>query len=292
MGATASVELAAAVAEAGALGMLGTAGMPHETVVFSLDSLTVKTAGAFGVNFLVPFLDREVVLQASSRAKVVEYFYGDPDPDLVKLAQDAGALVSWQVGSVAEASAAADCGCDFVVAQGIEAGGHIRGEMALLPLLEGVLDSVHVPVLAAGGIGDARSVTAVLAAGAAGARVGTRFLAAREADVHPTYRAALFSAGPEDTELTSTFSTWWDAPHRVLRACISEANADRDELVGETVWGETRVPMPRFCVLHPVEATTGHVEAMAQYAGQAVGHVAKLESAADIVAELAGGETC
>jgi nitronate monooxygenase len=227
MGATSSVELAAAVADAGALGMLGTAGVPDRLVLPALDALAARTAGVFGVNFLVPFMDREMVAQAACRAKVVEFFYGDPDAGLVEMVHSSGALASWQVGSVAEARAAADCGCDLVVAQGTEAGGHIRGQVALLPLLDSVLEVVAVPVLAAGGIATGRSVAAVLAAGAAGARVGTRFLGAQEADVHPVYRQALIDAGPEDTELTSAFSTWWDAPHRVLRGCITEAMATR-----------------------------------------------------------------
>lgn len=289
MGATSSVELAAAVADAGGLGMLGVAGMRRESVLPALDALAERTSGTYGVNFLIPFLERDLVELVASRARVVEFFYGDPAVDLVELAHDAGALVSWQVGSVAEAVTAAECGVDFVIAQGNAAGGHVRGQLALLPLLSGVLAAVDVPVLAAGGIGSAGSVAAVLAAGAAGARIGTRFLGAREADVHPAYREALFAASAEDTELTSAFSTWWDAPHRVLRDCISAAMTDGNETVGETPWGAGSLPIPRLCVLHPVQATTGNVAAMAQYAGQSVGEVRKLQSAAEIIAELMAG---
>lgn len=292
MGATATVELAAAVADAGALGMLGTAGLPGHLVTPALDSLAARTDGPFGVNFLVPFLDRDVVESTASRARVVEFFYGDPDPGLVDMVHCAGALVSWQVGSVEEARAAAGAGCDLVVAQGTEAGGHVRGRTALLPLLDAVLDSADVPVVAAGGIGSARSVAAVLAAGASAARVGTRFLAAEEADVHPVYREALIAAGPADTELTSAFSTWWDAPHRVLRSCIAEAEAVEgdDAVVGEVTWADgNRLPIPRFCVMHPGSTTTGRIQAMALYAGESVGCVREVQPAAAIVAELAAG---
>ena len=93
-----------------------------------------------------------------------------------------GALASWQEGSNDEAVAAAKAGCDLIVAQGVEAGGHVRGRIGLLTLLEQVLDSVNVPVLAAGGIGSGRAMAAALAAGASGVRVGTLFIVAEEAE--------------------------------------------------------------------------------------------------------------
>jgi NAD(P)H-dependent flavin oxidoreductase YrpB (nitropropane dioxygenase family) len=210
---------------------------------------------------------------------------------LVSTAHDAGALAAWQVGSVREARAAVDAGCDVVVAQGVEAGGHVRGEVGLLPLLELVLDALSVPVVAAGGIGSARSVAAVLAAGAAAARVGTRFLAAAEADVHPRYLDALIAAGPQDTVLTTTFSTFWpDAPHRVLRDCIDEALRSSDEVVAfvEDADG-TALPVPRLAPPSPQRRATGNVAAMAHYAGQSVGEVRRRQSASEIVAELAEG---
>ena len=147
-----------------------------------------RTSGVFGANFLIPeaFVSdlneiREQVETASKLVKVVEFFYRQPDPSLVDLVHKGGALASWQVGSSEEAVAAAEAGCDMVVAQGIEAGGHVRGKVSLLTLLSQVLDSVQVPVLAAGGIGSGRALAAVLAAGASGVRVGTRFIAATEA---------------------------------------------------------------------------------------------------------------
>jgi NAD(P)H-dependent flavin oxidoreductase YrpB (nitropropane dioxygenase family) len=151
-----------------------------------------RTSGVFGANFLIPEafvsdLDeiREQVETASKLVKVVEFFYRQPDPSLVDLVHSGGALASWQVGSNEEAVAAAEAGCDMIVAQGVEAGGHVRGKVSLLTLLSQVLDSVKVPVLAAGGIGSGRPLAAVLAAGASGVRVGTRFIAAAEAGLIP-----------------------------------------------------------------------------------------------------------
>ncbi len=289
MGGTATPDLAVAVADAGGLGMLGMISGPPAAVARTLDAMAARTSGAFGINFIIPFLDRATVAAAAGRARVVEFFYGRPDADLVAMAHDGGSLVSWQVGSVEEARAAVDAGCDLVVAQGVEAGGHVRGTTALLPLLDQVLDAVDVPVVAAGGIATARSVAAVLAAGAAGARLGTRFVAAVEADAHPMYVDALLAAGPQDTVLTETFSVVWpDAPHRVLRACVEAVEATDDEVVGEVeLSGGARVAVQRLAPPSPGRGATGNVAAMAQYAGQSVGSVRTIEPAGDIVRRLA-----
>ena len=290
MGGVAGPSLAAAVAEAGGLGMVGGAGVPPPVLAEMLDAVAARTRGVFGVNFLMPFLDREAVAVAAARARVVEFFYGDPDPTLVDAVHAGGALACWQVGSVDEAVAACGAGCDVVVAQGTEAGGHVRGTTGLLPLLGAVLDAVDVPVAAAGGIGTPRAMAAALAAGADAVRVGTRFVAAREADAHPEYVAALIAARAEDTVLTRHFSVMWpDAPHRVLRSAVAAAEAWPDDVVGETEVFGGRQPLPRSAVPCPTRATTGAIAAMALYAGESVGAVRNVTSAADIVRELAEG---
>lgn len=123
MGGVATPELARAVAEAGGLGMVAGVMVPPALLEQMLDGLRKQTSRPCGVNFLMPFLDREAVAVAASRVRVVEFFYGDPDPALVELAHRGGALACWQVGSRDEAIAAAAAGCDPIVAQGNEAGG-------------------------------------------------------------------------------------------------------------------------------------------------------------------------
>jgi nitronate monooxygenase len=256
MGGVGTPALARAVAEAGGLGMLSGA-MPVEPLVCD---------GAVGVNFLMPFVVPALVEAVGAWARVVEFFYDWPDAALVGRA--GAAITGWQVGSADEARAAVDAGCRFVVAQGVEAGGHVRGVVGLLPLLDVVLDAVghDVPVVAAGGIGTSRAVAGALAAGADAVRVGTRFVAAAEADAHADYVAALAASSAEDTVLTTSFSAGWpDAPHRVLKACVR---------------GEGGFVMP------PQRATPGDVSAMAMYAGQSVGAVRGVQPAAEIVAEL------
>jgi nitronate monooxygenase len=289
MGGVGTTELAAAVSEAGALGMLAGNGRDPAAVQQAAEQVRVRTPAPFGISFLVPFLeDRAVVACAAEQAAVVEFFYGAPDAALVALVHAGGALACWQVGSVREARAAAEAGCDLVVAQGVEAGGHVRGEVGVLPLLDDVLAAVDVPVLAAGGIGSGRSLAAVLAAGAAGARVGTRFVAAAESAAHPDYVAALAAADGADTVLTKAFShDWPDAPHRVLRASLEAAQRFDGEVTAEVHVGERTVAVPRWHTYPPAGQIHGAIEALPHYAGQAVGAVRGVQPAGEIVAELA-----
>jgi NAD(P)H-dependent flavin oxidoreductase YrpB (nitropropane dioxygenase family) len=292
----ANPRLAAAVANAGGLGMVSVYGSGYTPAVVAhmLDSARKQTTGAIGANFLMvgvdPVLANECVAAAARSARVVDFFWGDPDPALITTVHAAGALACWQVGSQEEAVAAAEAGCDFIIAQGIEAGGHVRGGIGVLALLDQVLRAVDVPVLAGGGIGSGRALAAVLAAGAAGARVGTRFVAAEEADAHPDYVQALMDAQAQDTVYTESFSVGWpNAPHRVLRSCISAAEAYQGDVVGEDVDPNTgmRRIIPRWAPLPIHTGVTGAIQAMPHWAGESVGGVKKAQPAAEIVRELA-----
>jgi nitronate monooxygenase len=297
MGAAAPPELAAAVSEAGAFGMLGTAraGLNVKTFAGLLERTRQLTTRPFGVNFIMrpgsvaAAAPREFIEQAARAGKVVEFFYTDPSAEFVRIVHDQGALVAWQVGSREEALAAAEVGCDLIVAQGIEAGGHVRGTFSLLSLLSEVLDAVpSVPVLAAGGIGTGRAMAAALAAGADGVRVGTRFVASEEAGVHPTYVKALVDARAQDTVYTRTFHVGWpEAPHRALRSAIEAAEAFHGEIVGKAVGLDGKeVAIPRFGTRVPDRTVTGEVAAMSLYAGESVDGVKRVQPADEIVREL------
>jgi NAD(P)H-dependent flavin oxidoreductase YrpB (nitropropane dioxygenase family) len=223
------------------------------------------------VNFLVPFLDECALEAASSVTTFVECFFGIPDSSIVRRIHDGSALAAWQVGSLEEARAAADAGCDVLVVQGREAGGHVRGTMPLLPLLEQVRGGIDLPLVAAGGIGSGEAVATALLAGADAVRIGTRFVATSEADVHPAYADALIAAGARDTILTEVFSMGWpDAPHRVLRRCVDAT----------TLAPELRSPAP------PTRSFTGDVASAALYAGESVSDVTAIVPAATVVQEL------
>ncbi len=266
MGVVGTRALAEAVVAAGGLGMV-----PADACARDASPLPPMV----GVNFLMPFLDHALLDRVAPEARVVEFFYGDPDPALVEVVHAAGALAAWQVGSVDEAQRASDAGCDLVIAQGVEAGGHVRGTMPMLVLVPGARAAIDVPVVAAGGIATRAHVARAFDAGADAVRIGTRFVVASESDAHPAYADALCAArGDDATVLTTAYEVFWpNAPHRVLRSAVDAARAlPADPL--------------RWSCMPPTRATEGDIDAMALYAGTGVGDIERRESAADIVRDL------
>ena len=289
------VPLAAAVSNAGALGMV--------TLTWSADPAAVVretaalTSRPFGGNFVLTedhHRDLDQALEAGLR--IVSFFMGDP-ASYVGPVHDAGGLVMHTVGTAEEARRSVASGVDVIVAQGWEAGGHVWGTIATLPLIPAVVDAVApVPVIAAGGIGDARGVAAVLALGAQAAWLGTRFLLAEEMPIHADYRRRLIGAaetGP--MRYPNLYSCGWpDSPHRALRNSTGDAweAAGRPPLaqrpgVGDVIAhlasGEAIV---RYEPAPPMAGTTGDIEALSMWAGQSVALARQTQSAADIVTEL------
>ena len=284
-------ELAGAVATAGALGMLG-----EFDVEAAADRMTraldLAGGGAVGMGFFGHWVDADLDTfeAAAGRLRVVEVFWTDPDAALVQRARRAGpALVAWQVGSVDGALAAADAGCDFVIVQGVEAGGHVRGTTPRRELVASVLVAgVSIPVVAAGGVATAEHVAEAIGAGAAAVRVGTRFVATAESGAHPAYVVALLSArSAQDTMLTTAFGGGWpDAPHRVLRSAVAAAEAFDGDVVAHVVADGQRRPVARFSSATPSRNVEGNVAAMALYAGEGVGDIYDVQPAAVVVADL------
>ena len=278
--------LVAAVANAGGLGMLAVGRPTRAAVASEIDAVLALTDRPVGATFIVRFLDPAVVEVVAARLPIVEFFWGWPEPAVLP----DGVITGWQVGSVDEAKAAADAGCAYLIAQGIEAGGHVRGTTPWRDLLVRVLAATSIPVLASGGIGTAADVREALALGADGVRVGTRFVAAVESAAHQFYVDSLIASGPDDTVLTETFSVGWpDAPHRVLARAVAAATAaGPDPVATMTMPDGSSLAIPRLSTTPPTVATVGELEAMALYAGMGVGAVTCRATAAAIVAELAG----
>ena len=298
MAGVATPALAAAVSNAGGLGMLPLTFVEPETERNLIRQMRQLTAHPFGVNFILQWPQQErLQVCLEEGVPVVSFFWGDPSPYIAAV-HAAGSLVMQTVGSAAEARRVRDAGADILVAQGWEAGGHVWGQVATLPLVPRVVDAVApAPVVAAGGIADGRGLAAVLALGAAGAWIGTRFLASQEANVHPLYKEKVLQAAETDTVYSCLFDgDWPDAPHRTLRnSTITNWEASGSPPSGErpgegdviAARVEDGLPILRYEATLPVPGDVGEVEAMALYAGQSAGLVTRLQSAGDIVKELA-----
>jgi NAD(P)H-dependent flavin oxidoreductase YrpB (nitropropane dioxygenase family) len=288
-------ELAAAVSNAGALGMLAlTWSSPAGDPVRQTAALTDRP---FGGNLILSS-DQHRRLDEALEAgmRIVSLMWGDP-ASYVKQVHDANGVVFHTVRSAEEARRAVASGVDVVVAQGWEAGGHVWGQVATLPLVPAVVDAVApVPVIAAGGIGDARGVAAVFALGAQAAWLGTRFLLAREMPIHDEYRRRLMDAAETDAQwYPNLYEVGWPgAPHRALRNSTAQmweaagrpplgSRPGEGDVIAHFASGEAIV---RYETAAPMLGTTGDVEACSLWAGQSVALARQPQTAAEIVAEL------
>ena len=299
IGSATTPELAAAVSNAGGLGMLACTWRTPEQCRDIIEHTRALTAFPFGVNFVLAFDPAErlqVALDAG--VPVVSFFWGDP-ARWVTRAHHAGAIVVHSVGSGEEARSAAGAGIDVLVAQGVEAGGHVRGETPLIQLLAEVRATAPgVPVLAAGGIADASDVRTALVAGADGVWVGTRFVASAESAAHPDYKRRIIEAAESDTLLTDLFDIGWpDALHRVIR----NSTVRQWETAGRPSTGQRpgeggsiarhrdgRAVM-RYEDMPPIEGMSGDLEALPHYAGKSVERIDRVLPAAEIVHRLSAG---
>jgi nitronate monooxygenase len=303
MGGVASAELAAAVSEAGGLGTIGLAGVSSEAIQNEVATARHLTAKPLATNLIAPFLRPGVVeTMAKLPIQAVTFFWGDARQyaGAISLLRERGIRTIWQCGDAQEARWARQAGVDAVMAQGFEAGGHVRGNVTTLALIPEVRDAIgDLPLLAAGGIADGRGLAAVLALGADGAVFGTRFLVSTEAAAHPQYKQRIVDADATQTMHTTLFDIGWpDAPHRVLRTKIIDEweRAGRPESgkrpgEGKTIahrrHSETDVPLVNYTVMPPLDYVEGDFEGMPFYAGQSCSLVREILPAGEIVRRIA-----
>jgi nitronate monooxygenase len=287
--------LTAAVSNAGGLGTVAltwtadVAGLVRETAAL--------TARPFAGNFvLTGDMHKRLDQALEAGLRIALFFWGEPG-GYVERVHDAGGIVMHTVGSAEEARRAVASGVDVIVAQGWEAGGHVWGKVATLPLVPAVVDAVApVPVIAAGGIGDARGVAAVLTLGAQAAMLGTRFLLAQEMPIHEDYRRRLIAAAETDAQwYPNLYDVGWpDSPHRALQNSTARTwdaagrppdsqRPGNGDVIAHFASGEAIV---RYEPAPPMTGTTGDIEALSMWAGQSVALARQTQVAADIVAEL------
>ena len=288
MAGVAGGRLAAAVTAGGGLGLIGV-GNSTTPEAISAEARVARESGArFGIGLMAWALEHQPgQLDAAIAAGpvLVSLSFGALTPWAGRL-RGAGIKVATQVGLVDEARAAADLGVDLIVARGAEGGGHGHNLVATLPLLQGVLDAVTVPVLAAGGIVTARGLAAVLAAGAAGAWLGTALLGCPEAANTPAARARIRAAGETGTVYTRVFDIAQRVPWpqqyggRALANEFSRRWAGREDALAADENARRQLAAAR----RQEDYDTAFI-----YAGQGVGLVTAERPAADLVAGLGAG---
>src|SRR5262245_50935121 len=217
-GGMAGPELVAAVSNAGGCGVLGMGGLPAPYIRQQIQTLRTLTNKSFGVNIILPLLQEgQIETCLEEKIPILILFWGDPKPYVAE-AHKRGTKVFIQVGSVEEAKAAAEAGVDAIIAQGVEAGGHVKSTTSLSTIVPAVVEAVKpTPVIAAGGIANGRGVVAALSLGAQAVSMGTRFIASEEVRVTREYKERIVPSKAEDTVYTQLFEIGWpNAAHRVL----------------------------------------------------------------------------
>jgi NAD(P)H-dependent flavin oxidoreductase YrpB (nitropropane dioxygenase family) len=297
IGGMAVPRLAAAVSNAGGLGMIALTWSSPDEISAAIAETRTRTDRRFGVNLILDFPQAERVEQALAEGvRFISFFWGDPTAHLAAI-HEAGAIAALTVGSAEEARLGVAAGVDVVVAQGWEAGGHVRGQVATLALVPAVVDAVApTPVVAAGGIADGRGLAAVLALGASAGWLGTRFVMSDEAPALPEYRERLASAAETDTVYSSVFDGGWpNAPHRTLRNSTTDAwqaagrpspggRPGEGDVVGRWDDGEE---IHRYDSTSPRDGFTGNAEALPMWSGQGVGVIRHVRPAGEIVRSIA-----
>ena len=210
----ADYHLAAAVSNAGGLGLIGSGGAPAEWVREQVREAKKLTDQPFGVNLMLmnPEADQIARVLVEEGVAVVTTGAGSPEK-YMSMWKEAGMKVIPVVASVALAKRMERCGADALVAEGTEAGGHI-GELTTMVLVPQIVDAVSVPVIAAGGIADGRGIAAAFMLGARGVQIGTQFVVTKECNVHENYKQALIKARDIDSRVTGRTT---GHPVRVLR---------------------------------------------------------------------------
>lgn len=287
-------ELAAAVSKAGGMGSMALTWTEPAVATAHVNQVRSQTENPFFVNFALAFPPLALDAALEAGAPIVTFSWGDPEPYLSKV-RSARAKIGIQVTNVAGAHRAVDQGADFLICQGVEAGGHVQSNTSLWDLLPRIVDAAaDVPVMAAGGIARGREIVRVLALGAKGAILGTRFVATQESRAHPDYKRKLVETAGE-TALTVCFDGGWPySAHRVLRNSTLEkweaagsppvgSRPGEGDTVASTANGEA---IFRYEDSAPRAGYTGNIEAMCLYAGTGCSAIADIPSAGELVARL------
>jgi nitronate monooxygenase len=258
-------------------------------------SVAAATKGEFQANFVLAFEPTALAAALEAGLPIVTFSWGMPKKH-ISLVRSFAAKLGIQVTGLEGACHALDLGADFLVCQGVEAGGHVQATRSLWDVLpEIVTEAASVPVVAAGGIASGHAIARALANGAAGAMLGTRFVATVESLAHTCYKRRIVEARAADAVLTVCFDVGWPhAPHRVLRnETLSSWEAagcpppGRRPGEGEVItWFNDSKRFVRYAEVPPRTGMLGNVEAMPLYAGSGCGEIHDVPHAGELVERL------
>ncbi|MFB9836539.1 NAD(P)H-dependent flavin oxidoreductase [Actinoallomurus acaciae] len=294
MGGVAGAELACAVSNAGAAGCVGGYKLVGDALSAMLARLIAGTDRPVGVNLIPEVvgpdeLDQQVTQVLDETPQHVHLsLFGMPGDAVFDRITAAGRHLVVQVGTVEDGVRAAGLGA-VVVAQGIEAGGHLLGESTRDELVTALREKLPAAcIVAAGGIGSPGEAGRALAAGADGVLLGTAFVVARESRAHPYFKGAVTAAGEADTVISDVYEIGWPGRrHRVLETAVTRDPDQAKNFIGRTVVEGRKFLVPRFSAAVPTDATSGRIEEMAMYCGLSCGAISDEPPAASIVAEFA-----
>lgn len=276
-------KLAAAVSNAGGLGLIGAGSMRPPVFSEHLAKIKTLTDKPFGVNIPLLYKYSSEIVSIALEGGVKIFFTSAGSPRmLTPMLKEHGCTVVHVTSSPELALKCQDAGCDAIVAEGFEAGGHNgRDEITTFTLIPQVVDAVKIPVIAAGGIGDGRGMYAALALGAQGVQIGTRFAATIESSLHPSFKDAIVKAGPGDTALMMRKLV----PVRCLKnrfaqdiMAMEDRGADANELFAHLGEGRSRIGM------FEGDMKEGELEI-----GQISGMVKSITTVQEVVDELVSG---
>lgn len=293
MGGVAHWELAAAVANAGGFGILGMVREPPDLIEAEITALRAATDRLFAVNVIPAATDPALLDAQLTRCEALGVraysFFWDVMPEVVARAKAGGALVLHQVGTLEAARQAEAAGVDVLIAQGVEAGGHVHGRMDGWALARAIRAESRLPVVISGGVATGADLARAMVAGLDGVQCGTAFLATPESFAHDYHRQRIVQATGADTVLTDVFVLNWPkgAAVRVVESSTTRAlggvylGHDPDTLPREAIAWDAGVPLLRFSTDSPMRHTVGDLEAMALYAGTSAGRVDAVIPAAE-----------
>lgn len=296
VGSAATPALAAAVSNAGGLGTLSISWSTSAQINRAIATTQALSSRPFAVNLVLAWPQQERLQTAlDAGVRLISTFWGNP-VEYVRTVHAANGILMHTVGSLDDAAAAVAAGVDIIVAQGVEAGGHVCSDTPLMQLLGEIRAAFPaVPLIAAGGLADARDVTTARQAGADAAWLGTRFVCSVEANAAEIYQQMIIGARATDTVMTTVFSLGWpDAPHRVIRNSTVRIDAGTPPDAAPraapdiVAYSKRGTPIERYAFGLPTRDMTGDLEAMALYAGQSVEKIHDIQPAAELVRSLAG----